>query len=61
VIEDFRIHYNTQRPHSKLGYRSPVKYADQLSRSPAQVGLRPTSAGDRQTTTLNTTSTHRSD
>jgi transposase InsO family protein len=61
VIEDFRIQYNTQRPHSKLGYQSPVKYAGQLSRSPAPVGLRPPSAGDRQTTTINTTSTHRSD
>jgi putative transposase len=61
VIEDFRIQYNTQRPHSKLGYRSPAKYAAQLSRSPAPVGLRPPSTGDRQTTTQTTHSAHRSD
>ena len=24
VIEDFRIDYNTRRPHSRLGYHSPV-------------------------------------
>ena len=23
VIEDWRQHYNTQRPHNRLGYRSP--------------------------------------
>ena len=61
VIEDFRVKYNTRRPHSKLGYRSPVKFAAQLSRSPAPVGLRPPSAGDRQTTTDTTTSTHHPD
>ena len=61
VIEDYRIKYNTVRPHSKLGYRSPVHYAAQLSRSPAPGGLRPPSAGDRQTTTDTTTSTHRPD
>ena len=49
VIEDFRIHYNTQRPHSKLGYRSPVHYAAQLTRSAAPAGLRPASAADRPT------------
>ena len=26
VIEDLRIDYNTRRPHSRLGYRSPVNY-----------------------------------
>ena len=31
VIEDFRIQYNTVRPHSKFGCRSPVHYAAQLS------------------------------
>ncbi len=24
VIEDWRKHYNTQRPHSALGYRPPA-------------------------------------
>jgi len=27
VIEDWRHHYNTKRPHSALGYRSPVPEA----------------------------------
>ena len=26
VIEDWRLHYNTQRPHSRLGYLSPEDY-----------------------------------
>ena len=56
VIEDFRIEYNTRRPHSKLGYRSPVNYAAQLSRAPAPVGLRPPSAGARQTQPATSTS-----
>ena len=30
VIEDFRIDYNTRRPHSRLRYRSPVNYAANL-------------------------------
>lgn len=46
VIEDFRIDYNTRRPHSRLGYRSPVNYAAQLTASPTPVGLRPPSVGD---------------
>lgn len=27
VIEDWRIVYNTQRPHSSLGWKAPVVYA----------------------------------
>ncbi len=27
VIEDFRRHYNERRPHSKLGYKSPARFA----------------------------------
>ena len=61
VIEDFRIQYNTLRLHSKLGYRSPVHYAAQLSRSTTPVGLRLPSVEDRQTTTITPTSTHHSD
>ncbi len=30
VIEDFRIDYNTRRPHSRLGYRSSVNYPNFL-------------------------------
>ena len=26
VIEDWRHHYNTERPHSQLGYLSPEGY-----------------------------------
>jgi hypothetical protein len=43
------------RPHSKLGYQSPVRYAQQLTPSPAPVGLRPLYAGDGQTQTNNLT------
>jgi len=27
IIEAWRIHYNTRRPHSSLGYLTPVQYA----------------------------------
>ena len=27
VVEDYRHHYNHSRPHSKLGYQSPVRFA----------------------------------
>ena len=27
VIEDFRCHYNERRPHGKLGYQSPARFA----------------------------------
>lgn len=29
VIEDWRLHYNTQRPHSSLGYKTPANFAAQ--------------------------------
>src|ERR1017187_2597786 len=41
VIEDFRIKYNHKRPHSKLGYQTPARFAANLSPSPSVVGLRP--------------------
>ena len=31
VIEDFRCHYNERRPHGKLGYQSPARFAAQFS------------------------------
>ena len=57
VIEDYRQHYNTQRPHSRLGYQSPARFADTLTPSLAPVGLRPPSAKDGQPATNNPTST----
>lgn len=48
VIEDFRHRYNHLRPHSKLGYQSPVRFAQQLTPAPAPVGLRPPCAGAGQ-------------
>lgn len=30
VIEDWRLHYNTQRPHSSLGYKTPADFAAQF-------------------------------
>lgn len=29
VIEAWRVHYNTQRPHSSLGYKTPTNFAAQ--------------------------------
>ena len=55
VIEDFRREYNQLRPHSKLGYQTPVCFAQQLTPSPAPVGLRPPFAKDGQTNNDNLT------
>lgn len=30
VIADWRLHYNTQRPHSSLGYKTPTDFAAQF-------------------------------
>lgn len=51
VIEDFRIDYNIWQPHSRLGYRSPVHYAAQLTAFPTPVSLRLPSVGTALTTT----------
>ena len=34
VIEDFRIDYNQDRPHSRLGYLSPNQWIEKQSSSP---------------------------
>jgi transposase InsO family protein len=31
VIADWRLHYNTQRPHSSLGYKTPAAFATQYA------------------------------
>jgi putative transposase len=51
VIEDYRREYNQHRPHSRLGYPSPERFAQREGPSPAPVGLRPPSTGDGQTNT----------
>jgi putative transposase len=48
VIEDYRREYNQRRPHSKLGYQSPVRFAAQTGPSLTPVGLGPPSVRDGQ-------------
>jgi putative transposase len=43
VIEDFRLDYNSARPHSSLGYQSPQRFAAQLPPSIHRSG-RPTAS-----------------
>jgi putative transposase len=31
AIADWRLHYNTQRPHSLLGYKTPASFAAQYA------------------------------
>ena len=38
LIEDWRIEYNTTRPHSSLGWLAPAAYAEQR-RAEQLVGL----------------------
>ena len=61
VIGDYRCEYNQLRPHSKLGYQSPARFAAQLSPSLTPVGLRPPSVRDGQNQNQNITSTQSSD
>ncbi len=49
VIEDYRREYNQFRPHSKLGYQSPARFAANSHPSFASVGPRPPCAKDGQT------------
>ena len=46
VIGDYRCEYHHQRPHSRLGYLSPARFAAQIPPSPAPVRLRPPSRAD---------------
>ena len=36
VIENWRLHYNSERPHSSLGYQTPAAFAAQHPIQPAQ-------------------------
>ena len=57
LIADYREDYNQRRPHSRLGYLSPIRFAAQLRPSPTPVGLRPPSVRDGQNQSTNVTST----
>lgn len=63
VIEDFRSHYNNHRPHSKLGYISPKRFAATTPCAPssAPVALRAPCADDGQTYTNQVTNNHPKD
>ena len=39
VIEDFRRAYNEERPHSSLGYRTPVAFRNAYYEKQREVGL----------------------
>ncbi|CAN5504051.1 hypothetical protein BH09VER1_BH09VER1_54840 [soil metagenome] len=54
IVEDYRCDYNHHRPHSKLGYQSPTRFAaTQTAPSPAPVALRAPCAKDGQTKPTN--------
>ncbi len=36
IIEEWRVDYNTARPHSSLGYRTPIEFATRLAPPPRQ-------------------------
>lgn len=61
VIADYRDEYNQRRPHSRLGYLSPARFAAQLRPSPPPVGLRPPCGGDGQNQNKKVSSTPSSD
>ena len=33
ISEEWRLDYNEERPHKSLGYKSPLRYADQYYQS----------------------------
>jgi putative transposase len=37
IIEEWRVDYNTTRPHSSLGYQTPIEFAARLAPPPAPV------------------------
>ena len=62
VIEDYRNKYNRIRPHSKLGYQSPDRYAASLLPSlapvrPAEPGL-PSARDGQPVSTVSTSINH---
>ena len=61
VIGAYRCQYNRLRPHSRLGYLSPERFAAQNSPSPTPVGLRPPSVRDGQNQNKNITSNQSAD
>lgn len=62
IVEDYRCDYNHHRPHSKLGYQSPTRFAaNQTAPSSAPLALRAPCAEDGQTTTNNLTNNQASD
>jgi hypothetical protein len=63
VIEDYRCQYNHHRPHSKLGYQSPKRFAATTQSAPAAapVALRAPYAAAGQTKANNITNNQVSD
>jgi len=61
VVGDYRQEYNQVRPHSKLGYESPVAFATRSRPCPVPVGLRPSSTGHGQNTDENINSNQSQD
>ena len=57
VVGDHRQEYHQGRPHSRLGYESPVVFAARSCPSPAPVGRRPPSTGNGQRNNENINST----
>ena len=41
VIEDYRCQYNDYRPHSKLGYQSPKRFAAKTQSAPSPAPVAP--------------------
>ncbi|MEQ9586854.1 MAG: integrase core domain-containing protein, partial [Parvibaculaceae bacterium] len=53
LIEHWRVHYNTQRPHSSLGYRPPAPQAILPSPvGPPDASLQAAQQGTRMRPTL---------